>query len=517
VFQSSRAVLADLRRRTAAGDPALSRVVTALRTDADAALTADPFTIVNKKHPLPGIDPHDYVSLARYFWPDPTKPDGLPYVSRDGEVNPEIYEYDAKPFADMSSHVYTLALAGYVIGEEKYSARAAQLIRVWFLDGRTKMNPNLDHAQLVKGQNLGRCYGIIESIRLLNVVDAVGILEQSSAWSKEDQAGMRGWFSRYADWMQHSKNGQEEATVTNNHGCWYDAQLATFLLFLGKDAEAKELIDAAKERRIAKQIEPGGEQPRELERTISFHYCAYNLAALMLLADLGDRVGAELWHYQTPDGRSIRAALDWMIPFATAEKKWTHQQVAGLEPQSLLVPLRRAEAALGDPRYETAVTRLGMDLSTSRDAFLFPAQTSRMRMPRRRQCPDPRPRSHRICGKRSGAVWQRRVRISLVANRSQRNCCQYSAGMSNASWSAPLAPAYSGSSTTVTRPPPILAMPSSTRLFRPSICPPPPESTMFWRSFSWNSGLKLATSFWIPSRIGGTRIMQASRISLVRS
>ena len=114
VYQSSGAVLADLRRRVAAKDPMLSRAIDLLRADADASLTAGPFTIVDKKHPLPGIDPHEYVSLARYFWPDPTKPDGLPYISRDGETNPEIDEYDAKPLREMSAHVYTLALAGYL-------------------------------------------------------------------------------------------------------------------------------------------------------------------------------------------------------------------------------------------------------------------------------------------------------------------------------------------------------------------------------------------------------------------
>ena len=62
-----------------------------------------------------------------------------------------------------------------------------------------------------------------------------------------------------------------------------------------------------------------------------------------------------------------------MIPFATGEKKWTHQQLGNAEPQALLVPLRRAEAALGDPRYETAVRKLGADVSRSRDALLFPA------------------------------------------------------------------------------------------------------------------------------------------------
>src|SRR5204862_1381582 len=200
-----------------------------------------------------------------------------------------------------------------------------------------------DHAQLVKGVNDGRSFGIIESIRLLNVVDAVGMLGESTVWSSDDQTRMQSWFGDYTTWMKQSKNGQDEAAATNNHGCWYDAQLASFLLFLGDDAGAKRILESVKDRRIAPQIEPTGEQPRELARTKSFSYSVYNLRALTLPADLGDRVGVDPWHYQTPDGRSIRAALDWLIPFATGEQKWSHQQLGSLEPQSLLVPLRRAE------------------------------------------------------------------------------------------------------------------------------------------------------------------------------
>jgi hypothetical protein len=30
------------------------------------------------------------MSLAPYWWPDPKSPNGLPYIRRDGERNPEI-------------------------------------------------------------------------------------------------------------------------------------------------------------------------------------------------------------------------------------------------------------------------------------------------------------------------------------------------------------------------------------------------------------------------------------------
>ena len=279
VFQSSGAVLADLRHRATSNDASIAPAIGALRADADAALSDGPYTVVNKKHPLPGVDPHNYVSLARYYWPDPNKPNGLPYISRDGRSNPEIEEYDTKPFKEMSGHVYTLALAGYLTGETKYSARAAYLLRVWFFDDATKMYPNLDHAQLVKGENDGRSTGIIDSIALLNCIDAVGMLGQSTAWSSEDQTKIQTWFGDYATWMKQSKNGQGEAVATNNHGCWYDAQLATYLLFIGDDAGATKIIEAAKEGRIARQIEPSGEQPRELARTKSFGYSTYNLQA----------------------------------------------------------------------------------------------------------------------------------------------------------------------------------------------------------------------------------------------
>ena len=44
-------------------------------------------TIVDKPKPSPTGDPHDYISYARYYWPDPAKPDGLPYLSHDGKHN----------------------------------------------------------------------------------------------------------------------------------------------------------------------------------------------------------------------------------------------------------------------------------------------------------------------------------------------------------------------------------------------------------------------------------------------
>jgi len=272
----------------------------------------------------------------------------------------------------MSGDTYTLALAYFFTGDERYADRAALLIRTWFLDDATKMNPNLQHAQFIKGVNDGRGIGIIESGRFLNVIDAVGLLQGSKSWTAPDDQKLRAWFTEYVKWMRDSKNGQDEAAATNNHGSWYDVQLTSYLMFLGRDEEAKQVVETAKTKRIAKQIEPDGRMPRELARTKAFGYSRFNLMALTQLADLGNRLGVDLWHYRTDDGRCIQVALDWMIPYATGEKKWTYEQIEPTSGKSMLIPYRRAGIALGDPKYEAAIAKLTGNDDTSRDTLRFP-------------------------------------------------------------------------------------------------------------------------------------------------
>ena len=367
VFQCSGAALAAVRERAAAGDPAMAPVLKTLHDRADALLNDGPFSIVKKAHPLPDVDPHDYVSLAPYYWPNPDTPNGLPYVRRDGERNPEAREYDARTFSAFSDHVWNLALAGYMTGDERYSRRAAVLLRTWFIDPATRMNPNLDHGQFVKGENVGRGTGIIESNRFLPVLDGVGLLQMSNSLSADDQSKLQDWFRAYLKWLHESSNGLAESRATNNHATWYDVQDVTYSFFVGDEAAARKVVEAAKTKRIAAQIEPDGRMPRELTRTKSWGYSCFNVKALATLADLGQRLDVDLWTYRTADGRSIRAALDFLLPFATGQQKWPHQQISRFDPKELLLPLRRAAISLKDGKFVEALTKL--QGGTSADAL----------------------------------------------------------------------------------------------------------------------------------------------------
>lgn len=295
--------------------------------EAGEALQFGPVSVMEKKNVPPSGDRHDYMSLAPYHWPDPAKPDGLPYIRKDGQTNPEVREYKDKEYMPkLCANVHTLALAWFFTGEKMYADHAAKLIRVWFLDTATRMNPNLNFAQAIKGENTGRGAGLIDSRHFIKLIDGIGLISNSRSWTKEDNAGMKKWFADFLYWMQTSENGIHEMNTKNNHGAWYDAQRLSLALFIDSTELAKKIVLNAADR-LDKQMDDKGFFPAELERTISLHYSAFVMNAFFTIAQMSGSTGIDLWKQVTASGKSLKKAFEVLKPFLTQEKKWEGQQI----------------------------------------------------------------------------------------------------------------------------------------------------------------------------------------------
>jgi hypothetical protein len=352
-------------------EPALAQLL----KDANTELKA-PIVAVTDKHTLlpPSGNKHDYFSLSPYWWPDPAKSDGLPYIRRDGVTNPESKkDLDQPRIAAMGYNVNTLALAYYLTGDEKYAKHASAQLRAWFLDSATRMTSHLRFSQLVRGNPEERGSGIVDTRWFIEAVDASGLLAGSASWTAKDDAGLKAWFRDYLNWLITSPNGKHEHDAKNNHGSWYAAQTATYALFVGDTARARQISEDAKAR-IGWQIKPDGDQPIEDERTRSMHYSGFNVEALSRVAEGARRVGVDLWHYESPEGGSIQKAIRRLARYTNSGEKWPSQQIDSVSLDLVMIHFRRDLVILGDQEMIPVLKRLPQDeLARDRSAVLYPS------------------------------------------------------------------------------------------------------------------------------------------------
>jgi len=220
------------------------------------------------------------------------------------------------------------------------------------------MNPHLRFGQGIPGITEGRPAGIVETRFLPRIIDGVTLLRDSPAWTAADDDAFKNWMRTYLHWLLDSPLGRDELGRGNNQETWADVQVATLALYTGQTEVARKTLEGARVD-IAGEFEPDGRQPRELARTRAWDYSVFNLTAFLDLATLGNRVGVDLWNYRTPDGRSLRQGVDYLVPFAIGEKRFPYQQITQFHPSALHSVLRRAAVGWNDPRYREVAEQIG--------------------------------------------------------------------------------------------------------------------------------------------------------------
>jgi len=345
-----------MRKGDSSIPPEAKGIATKIVKEADKRVGKPVITITQNENLQASKDPHDYFSIGRYFWPDPSKPDGLPWINRDGETNPDaVRASDEKKLSEMIHTVDYLALAYYLTGDERYGAEAARYLRGFFLDTETKMNPHLNYGQSVPGQKTGRGSGLIDTRGFMSLPDVLKLLENCPAWTPKDRKEMKNWWTTYGDWMQTSKIGLDEKKATNNHGAAYDVQLAAVLVMAGKPEEAKKVLGESLPARLDAHITTEGKQPRELARTKSWSYSCFNLKNICKGGVMAQALGVPFWDHQGPEGKgSLKKAMLFLVPFLRDSGSWPEKQITKFEPKEARYWLNVGAVVYGDESIQKA-------------------------------------------------------------------------------------------------------------------------------------------------------------------
>lgn len=265
---------------------------------------------------------HDFFSQADYAWPNKTTKTGLPYITRDGESNPDTFTYHRMAMRHMKDAVAALAAAYALTGDDKYVSKAAEFIKVFFLDPKTRMNPNLQYAQAVLGKETGNAYGVIDTLHLAELPVAIRFLEKSPAFPPEVDRGLKQWFADYSKWITTSTNGVKEMNNANNHSIACYLQLAGFAKFTGDEKLLESCREQFKNVLFPRQMTNDGSFPRELARTKPYGYSIFQADNVAMLCVLLSTTNEDFWKFQLPDGRTPRNAVDFIYPYLADKNRW---------------------------------------------------------------------------------------------------------------------------------------------------------------------------------------------------
>ena len=287
---------------------------------ADRYLKESPLTISASHSPRSAGGVHDYFSEGDYWWPDPQNPSG-PYIQKDGMSNPNTFNDHRRALMRFSVQMPALVAAYTLTKDVKYAAHAERHARAWFLGRTTRMNPSLRYAQAIQGRVTGRGTGIIDTIHLVEVVRALERLEGARGWSRDDAAETKRWFADYLDWLTTDKYGIDERDATNNHATCWVMQVAAFAHYTGNTAILQDARTRFKTV-LLQQMAPDGGFPRELGRTKPYGYSLFNLEAMATIAQILSTPEDDLWTFELPDGRGMRKAMAYMVPYIRNKASW---------------------------------------------------------------------------------------------------------------------------------------------------------------------------------------------------
>jgi hypothetical protein len=291
---------------------------------ANRYLKEAPVTVTAATSPRSAGGKHDYFSEGDYWWPDPQNLGG-PYIQRDGESNPGNFLAHRAALMRLSVQVPALAAAWLAAKERRYADHARRHLRAWFLDDATHMTPHLLYSQAIHGRFTGRGIGIIDTVHLVEVARAISVLEREKVLPKAEQDGYRDWFSRYLTWMTTHKYGIDEREARNNHGTCWVMQVAEFARYVGRGDLSAFCRERYRTVLVPNQIAADGSFPEEMRRTKPYGYHLFNLDAMAMVCEILSTANENLWTFTLPDGRGVRKAFAFMVPFIADKKKWPHK------------------------------------------------------------------------------------------------------------------------------------------------------------------------------------------------
>jgi hypothetical protein len=314
-----------------------------LRAEADRSLTQGPWTVTSDRPAGLILDPHEFYTEAPYWWPNPDDPIG-PYVLHEGRYNADRFTANRSALNVMSDTVFVLGTAAYLFDDVRYAQRAERVIQSWFLSPKTRMNPNLEYARVVRGVSANRPSGILDGRGLIRAIEGMEFLARTGNWDAKDEAAVRKWFEEYLRWLTQSKSGMEEKVRSTGEAAWWTAQVAAVAAFVQDDGAVKIALNNYRDHVFPKQLRTDNMVRDDVRATV------FDLEGSTVVCRVAELQGVDLWSLHTANGSNIGTLINAVEPYLSDPHVWSREQATDVESDGVYF-LAFAGMGLKKPEY----------------------------------------------------------------------------------------------------------------------------------------------------------------------
>lgn len=296
---------------------------------ADQCLS-QPYVVVTEKTKSFCDDYHYYSSIGIYWWPDENSQTGMPYINKDGVLNPEYAEYDYLRLITLSKRLKYLSLAFFFTRDMRYYDYYVGQVEAWFVNKETLMYPNFEYAQVIPGRNnnKGRGAGLTEAVEFNTIIESFRLINSCRRIKRPLKKEIIQWFRDFSDWMANSETGKSCSNANDNTAICYDVILLNMSIFSENKERSQMLIRDFKSRRIDSQIDTDGRYTAELKRTKAYYYSIKSLSHIVDFSLLAESLG---YHVYRDNKKIIDKSVDYLYQFVSNREEFGYNQISDWE------------------------------------------------------------------------------------------------------------------------------------------------------------------------------------------
>lgn len=224
----------------------------------------------------------------------------------------------------MNARVSALTAASRLTREQQYFVAAWAQLRTWCLDPAKRMLPSLEDTGIVAADAEDpRNNGLRETVCLAETARSAAWLCADPRTNADEASAVRQWFADLLAWCVESKKGSIAAEAKDLQAICWSVQAAEFARFTRNDAQLRACSHHFREK-LLRQMSFDGNFPPALHSKRPYATSLFTLECLATACEVLSTPFESQWNATLPDGRGMRSAVAWALPYLRDRGKWPY-------------------------------------------------------------------------------------------------------------------------------------------------------------------------------------------------